>query len=423
MNRQEKSPSDNQANVFVARHPIFDRDRQVVAYELLYREGLENAFAQEDHDGASLHVMVNSMILWGMETLTGGVPAYINVTDRLLKQDYVRMFPRESVFVEILETVTPDKDVIKACETLKSEEYTLVLDDFVFAEKFRPLVELADIIKVDFLETTQEDRLNMMSIMSKYDLRYLAEKVETDAVYQEAVSNGFELFQGFFFCRPNIITRREIPPQNLQYVTLLKEIYRSELNINNIETIIKRDLSLTYKLLKYINSAFFGLRVEVKSIKHALTMLGAREIRKWSSLIYIANMNSDKPHELVIQSLMRAYFCEALGRSLNYQHVDDMFILGMFSLVDAIMDMPLDYILEEIPISPSIKAALLNEQETSHFSHILKLVRAYERGEWSDVSSHASQLNMDETQLPELYQQAIAWASASADAGVQRSGS
>ncbi len=394
---------------FVARQPIFDRQKNIYAYELLYRGGRENKFKESDADAATSKVIVDSFLMLGVDSLTGGNPAFINMTYNLLLEEYVSLLPKENVYVEILENVEPDEHVIHVCKKLKSKGYTIVLDDFEYEEKYIPLIDLADIIKIDFRLSPEEEQRAIIQRFPGRSIQFLAEKVETMEEFQRAAAMGYSLFQGYFFGRPHIVTGQGIPPQLTHYIRLLNEINKPEPNFKDIETIIKKDLSLSYKLLRYINSAFFGLRTKVNSILHALTLLGVMEIRKWASLVFIANMSKNVPEELVVQSVIRARFAESLANPIGQpKRKDDLFLMGLFSLIDAIINQPKSDVLEKLPISDDVKKAILEEEGT--LGTVLNCVIAYERGEWDQVSKLCESLAIDETILPVHYVNAVKWA-------------
>jgi len=392
--------------IFVARQPIFDRKENVYAYELLFRKGTQNYFEGMDGDRATSDVIANSFLTIGMETLTGGRLAFINFTTTLLKNKTALMLPKNIVAIEILENVEPDQEMISACRELKESGYLLVLDDFVFEEKFLPLIELADIIKIDFLLTKGEERVNIVKRLGTRKIKFLAEKVETREDFNQAIQAGYSLFQGYYFCKPFIVAGRNIPPFKLNTLHLLQEINNPEVDFETIEGIIKGDVSLSYNLLKFINSSFFGLKIEINSIKHASVLLGLAEMRKWASIVALQTLGQDKPDELIVNSLVRATFGEALAlKTPLRQEAANVFLMGMFSLMDAFLDCPLTDVLEELPLTSEIKQALLGK--TSQFNPIYNLVKAYEKADWETFSSFAQRAGLDESGISLLYFQAL----------------
>ncbi len=393
---------------FVARQPIFDAEQNVFAYELLFRTGMEDFFNFDDSDQAASSVIVDSFLLFGLETLTGGQKAFINCTREMLVKGYMALLPKEQVVVEILETVEPDEEIIGACLRLKRAGYLLALDDFVYEDKYEPLLELADIIKVDFQATEAAGRKSLVERMAPRGVKLLAEKVESKQEFEQAVEMGYDYFQGYFFSRPQILSGQDVPGYKLNYLRVLQAVNRPEVNLREIENVIKQDVSLTYKLLRYLNSAFFGFRTQIKSIKHALALLGQEEIKKWTSLVAMASMGEDKPPELVINTIIRAVFCEALAPKLRMQGREtDLFFLGMFSLMDAILERSMSSILAEMPIAEDVKVALLGKDNS--FRQVLETVVAYEKGDWGKFSRLAGRLKLHEAVVPEIYLKSVEW--------------
>jgi c-di-GMP-related signal transduction protein len=395
-------------DTFIGRQPIFDTRQQVFGYELLFRSGLNNVFSATDPDQATSKVISDSFFLLGMPTLTGGKRAFINITRDFLLNEYVFLIPKESVVVEILETVEPDREVVAACDKLKRAGYLLAVDDFVYGDKYKPLLETVDFVKIDFLATKGDERKSLIGKCGASGMRFLAEKVETPEEYKEALALGYSHFQGYFFCKPTIISGKDIPAYKLHYLRILQVIHRPEVDFRKIGEIIKQEVSLSFKLLRYINSAYFGLRNKINSIMQALALLGEKEIKKWVSLIALANMGQDKPEELVIQALIRAKFCESLASWGGFaQRAEDLFLMGMFSLVDTILSRPLSEILKEIPIADDIKDALLGEK--NRLFDIYELALLFEKSDWEKLPEKAAGLGIQESRAYQLYLDALKW--------------
>src|SRR5262245_16950807 len=281
-------------DAFVARQPIFDRNCGVFGYELLFRAGSANAYSGNDGDKASSTVISDSLHVHGLESLTAGKKGFINVTRRLLLQDLITVLPSKLTVVELLESITPDPEVIQACRKLRQAGYIVAMDDFVFDPKYAELLHEVDIIKVDFMGTTSEQRSRFAESFKSNGTRLLAEKIESRNEFDEALRLGYALFQGYFFCKPQVVQGKDVPTSQLGYLRFLQQVNAPEINFDNLEQIIKSELSLSYKLLKYLNSASFGLRSKVTSIKQALVLLGVRPLRKWASLMALSSLRSDK---------------------------------------------------------------------------------------------------------------------------------
>ena len=298
---------------FLARQPIFDRNQKVVAYELLFRSGLQNLFPQVDGDQATKQVMADSFLLFGIESLTRQGKAFINFTKNILMQGYAELLPKKQTVIEILETMPAEPEVLEMLATLKNKGYTLALDDYIFQPEHRPFLDLVDIVKVDFRDIPQEKRAALSKGLAAKGIKLLAEKVETQEEYQEALDSGFSYFQGYFFAKPIMVSRKDLPGIKTHYLRIIKEINAPEMSFDKLADLIGKDVSLSYKLLQYSNSAAFRLRAEVTSIKQALARLGEKEVRKWATLVALSDMAKDKPDELIMSSVVRAKFSEQLA--------------------------------------------------------------------------------------------------------------
>jgi c-di-GMP-related signal transduction protein len=395
-------------DVFVARQPIFDKKQKVVAYELLFRNNLNNAYDSIDADKATIDVISNGFLLIGMESLTGGKRAFINFTESLLKSDIATKLPKNQVVIEILENVEVTDEVVRACKILKSKGYILALDDFEFDPKYEPLINIVDIIKVDFKLTKGLERRKIIEKINSKRIKFLAEKVETMEEFEYAIKDGYTYFQGYFFSKPVIMSAKELPSYKSSYNMLLAELSKKEIDFYNLESIIKRDVSLSYKLLKFINSASFGFKTQVDSIIHALTLLGKEDVMKWVYLIALKDIGENKPDELMRTSVIRAKFGEMIAPKIGMKSREsDVFFMGMLSLINAITNLSMEAAISQIPISEDIKMALTGG--TNKFRDVYELITAYEAGEWNSFSTVASKLNFDEKVAPELYIKALEW--------------
>jgi EAL and modified HD-GYP domain-containing signal transduction protein len=395
---------------FIARQPILSRNRGIFAYELLFRSGIENFCGRDDLDHASAS-MFDTTLMFGLRKLTGGRRAFVNCPRDFLLRDYISLFPRDQVVVELLETIEPDDDVVNACRRLKKEGYLLALDDFVDTPEWAPLVALADFIKVDLRATTRVVQRSLAARYAAKGIRMLAEKVETPQEYSRALEMGYSLFQGYFFCRPEILHRRAIPASKLAYLDLLQSVTAREFNMKVIASKIKHEASLTFKLLRYLNSAAFGLRAEIQSIPHALNLLGERELLKWIAIVAVGVLADGKPDELMTVPLVRGRFCELLApHAWMPEHSNDLFLLGLLSVMDAILDQPLAVILGELPVRQEIKEALL--KRSGVYREILDVAIALELADWEKVSGLASSLGILEEEIPALHASAVEWSTA-----------
>ena len=397
-------------DVFVARQPIFDREKVVHAYELLFRSGFENYYNALDDDKATVDVIANSFFVIGFDQLTDGRRAFINFTRNLLTRRVATLLPREAVTVEILEDVEPDGEMVKICKDLKESGYTVAMDDFVSKDVGNPLVQFADIVKVDFMGTEPAERKALCERLSATGVKPLAEKVETEDEFLDAVKWGYEYFQGYFFSKPVIRTGKRLAGNKLTYLQVLYEVNQPGISYDELEKLIKQDLSLTYQLLRFMNSAWFGFRSEIKSVRHALVLLGPKEIKKWFSLIALTNMATDKPEELILRAVARAKIAEGIAPLVGMkEHRSELFLLGMFSLIDAVTDTPMDEIMEKLPLDQQVKQALLGEECV--FKTVYDTILSYERGEWDPFAECAHKLKLEEAAMPGLVSESQQWAS------------
>ena len=394
---------------FIARQPIFDRDQRVFGYELLFRPGEMNSPGEFDPEDATRHVIADVTLLHGLDKLADHRKAFINFTAQTLGGDYFAMLPKDQVVIEILESVEPAEDVLANCLRLKEAGYCLALDDVQVCSRVDDFLDLVDIIKVDFRASTPEERRLLIVRFAPRGLALLAEKVETFEEFQLAKKIGFQYFQGYFFSKPQMIASRDLPAFQANYLRILQAIHRPEMNRQEVERIIKSEPSLCYKLLRYLNSPFFGFRSRISSIRHAVTLLGETQFRCWASLLAVASMAAGKPEELVITSLIRAAWCESLATEFGMAGQEgDLFLLGLFSLIDAMLDQPLPVLLDQLPLSEEIRLGLLLRD--SPFADVLRVVEAYEGGDWEELTTLTSCLGIDEKKIPETYLDALEWA-------------
>lgn len=389
---------------FVARQPILTADEQVFGYELLFRDGIENVFRAHDHDAASRSTLDSSLLL-GLDVLCDKHYAFVNCTRDVLVKDYTALLPPRQTVIEVLESVRPDEAVMDACRRLKQSGYLIALDDFVAGGPRDSLIEIADILKVDVLSTTPQDQA---AIVRRYGSRQrvLAEKVETREDFRAARNRGFLYFQGYFFRRPEVVTARDIPRNLANYLRMLQEVSRSELDLKVIEKLVKSEVSLCYRLLRYLNSARFCFGNEIHSVRHALTMLGEREIRRWVQLVATMGAGQSKSSELVLSALARGRFCELLTPKVAHGGCD-LFLMGLMSLMDVILEVPMPEVLERVPLDYPIKNVILGHP--SHLRAIFRLMLAQESGEWPAASELARLLHLSQEEVADAYWQAMAW--------------
>ncbi|NLJ77829.1 MAG: HDOD domain-containing protein [Tissierellia bacterium] len=394
--------------VFLARQPIFDLNKNVIGYEILYRDGLINRFDSEDGDKASKEVIFNTFQTFGIDNLTDGKPVFINFTEELINEEIATLFPKDFLVVEILEDVLPSDEVMENSRFLKKMGYRIALDDFIYSPEYEKLIELADIIKIDFLASNREQIRRICHGLKDQDIELLAEKVETREDFEFALDLGFSLFQGYFFSEPEIVASKKLQPIKATYLQLLNEVNKMDIDFDNISELISMDLALTYNLLKLVNSTAFGFKYGIRSVKHAVVALGEREIRKWTYLIVVSIMGQDEPEELIRLSLIRGRFMEMISMNTRYdRHAGDLFLIGLFSLLEAILRRPIADILDELKAPDMVRDTLIYGEGQA--GNIYKMALAYERGNWDEVLKYSEDLDIDPIDVPNGYITALMW--------------
>lgn len=402
---------ENDVDVFVARQPILDRDLRLYGYELLYRSSITNAYSGINHTLASLQVLSNSFFTLDTGEVAASRPAFINFTRDLLLNEAACVVSPRSVVIEVLENIRVDTEVLDACRRLRERGYLLAADDVSHADQSAPLLDLVDFIKVDFRAASAASQETIIRKYAPRNTRMLAEKVETRAEFERARQMGYAFFQGYFFARPVVLKGKEIPGFKLNYLRILSEIQRTEIEFYQLERLIRQEVSVTYKLLRYVNSALFAQRSTIDSIRRALVILGETEIRKWFSIVLLMHLAIDKPDALVMHCMIRAGFCESLAQLSGMgSRKSELFLLGMFSLLDVMIDRPLRETLSEICLSQDIRDTLLNDRPpTDQIGTIYHLVRAYERGDWPQVLEDAARLRLENQEIRQAYITAVSW--------------
>lgn len=397
--------------VFVGRQPILNVRKEVVAYELLYRSSRENRFDAAGSSSASSNVIANALLTFGLDRLVGNRRAFINSDSALLTDGFVTMLPRNRVVIEILESVVETDELVRACRDLKDKGYTLALDDFVCETGHERLLELADILKVDFRATDRQSQERLAGAYRARGITMLAEKVETPEEFDLSLQAGYQLFQGYFFSRPRIVTSHEIPGFKLNYLRILEETNRPDLDFDRLEEILKPEPSMVHRLLRYVNSAAFGLHGEVRSIRHALALLGEQEIRRWAVLAAFAGLAEDKPRELIVAAVVRGRVCERLAAEAGLgQRGSEMFLMGMFSLADAILERSMEDVFSCILLVADVRETLLHARRAPvRIRLLLDLAIALEHADWPAMETAAATLGLPIHALRDVYLEALEW--------------
>jgi c-di-GMP-related signal transduction protein len=397
--------------VFVARQAIFDRENQVYAYELLYRsDEITNQFDGTEPASATAQVVANSLLSVGVENMLSGKKAFVNFDRTLLIGGFQAILPPDSLVIEILETVEPDSDVLDACGKLTREGYSIALDDFVADARGEAFTRFANMIKVDMRTTPRPEQERLISTYHPRGIAMIAEKVETREEFEWAQNAGYQFFQGFFFAQPVVVRGRHIPAAKLACLRLLSEMQSSDMDFERVEKVISEDVALSFKLLRYANSALFARKTEIHTIHHGLVMLGEPGIRQWAALAALPVLAKDKPSELIIHSLMRARFCDRLSQLAGVSIHELGFLMGLFSLLDALLDLPLAEALMQVNLAPELQGALLGTAGSDDvFRNVFDLVGRYEAADWDAVVKLAAHLNVRGSEVAEAYAASALW--------------
>jgi len=392
-------------NILLARQPIYDSTLDVTAYELLFRPPAGWVW---DGDVATSQLVVNAFAEIGIEKATDNKRAFINFTRQWLLSP--PPFDPQLVVIEILESVEPDADVVRSVAQLKRSGYTIALDDFVFAPQWRPLLELADIVKIDVLQHDDAALKTLTGQLREYPLQLLAEKVETYSVFEHCKSLGFQMFQGYFLCRPQNIHGESIPSNKMVVMQLLAEVQDPDVDLGGLEKLISHDISLSTKLLRICNSARYATRTRIDSIRKAMVMIGLQELKQWASIIALSRM-TDKPNELITLTLTRARMMELLAHSTAVNNRDIYFTVGMFSFIDAFFDQSKETILRSLPFNEEVNRALLHYEGVP--GKMLQAVAAHEQGHWDQINWQTLEaMGISQDVFENAYIEALQWAAA-----------
>jgi c-di-GMP-related signal transduction protein len=397
--------------LFVARQPIFDLNTKVVAYEMLYRSGSTNSFDDANGDVATSKVI--NAVFYSPEgaQLLNQKTAFVNFPQSLLLNEAALAIPPSKAVIEILETVEPTPEIVSACKRLRTKNYKLALDDIADSEKEHPLAEFANYIKVDFLQASRDECARIAKRYKKSH-NLIAEKVETEDDFRWAVGHGFSYFQGYFFAKPVTSSVSDIPGFKLNFLEILRRILEPEMNFQELAALIKREASLSYKLLRAANSALYGTRQPARTVEHAMMRVGENEIRKLLSVIVMIDLASDTPNEVMISALLRARFAEVLafGAGLG-SRAGELFTLGLFSRLDIMVGQPIKDLISGIELSEDVRGALLNPGTSGNaISKLWSTVLAYETGNWDEASPLIGEIKLHPEIVRSQYSTAVHWA-------------
>lgn len=399
--------------IFVARQPIFDINHKIYGYELLFRKSFDNHSAESNDDSATADVLVNSFLNFDLGELTNHTFCFINFTENLLLNGTPENFPPSKLVIEILETVYPTEEIISACQKYKALGYKIALDDYqlnIQNKNSFKILPFVDLIKVDFRTTGKQIRKQMLILKDFFSIQFLAEKIETEEEYLEACAEGFDYFQGYYFQKPVVLSRKDIPTFFHNYMLLIEETKKPEPDIDYLTRIIESDLSFSFKLLKLINN-HYRRNFKIESIKQAIMILGLKEFRRWLYILSIRDASGQKDpiiENLIHNSLIRGKFCETIAKKIKLREEPaSYFLTGLFSLIDEILQTPMTTLVKTLPLKDEIIDALLGKENQFYF--VLTLIIAIEKTNLDQISKLAEKMNIADKAITESYLEAIKW--------------
>lgn len=391
-------------NILLARQPIYNRDLEVHAYELLFRAPNQPDW-EWDGDVATSQLVVNAFAEIGIDKVTDNKSAFINFTQKWLISP--PPFDARYVTIEVLEDVEPNEEIISGIKTMSQKGFTIALDDFEYDDKWIPILEIADIVKIDVLTLKDAELESTIEKLKPYNVKLLAEKVEDHDAFDKCKALGFELFQGFFLSKPQNVHGDVLPSNKVVVMRLLSELQNPNVTTESLEQIISNDISLTTKMLRICNSAQFAVVKKIDSIKRAVVLIGLQALKQWSSIIALSRM-ADKPSELINQALLRAKMMEKLAEVSNADNKEMHFTVGMFSLIDSFFDQPKETVLKNLPFDDSINSALLSYE--GNMGILLKTIVALEQADWNSIDwPFLQSLDINEEQFEKAYIDALVW--------------
>lgn len=393
---------------YVARQAILNKNKELYAYELLFRNGEKNCFPDISPDEATSKILTENHLDLGLEEISAGKPVFINFHQDTLLHRFPMSLDPEKVVIEVLETVEPTQELVLACKAIKDLGYTLALDDYDFDPKWDVLLPYTDIIKVDIVECDEQTLTDNIGRYVGSKIKLIAEKIETTQDFEKYRDMGFDYFQGYFFAKPEIIKQKKLPTSKLSLIELVNASSSVEFDSKKISNIIERDVSLSYKLLRFINNPLVNKYHKICNLHHAINYMGQTEVKKFISLLTLANLGDDKPIELIHLSLVRAKFCELIGQvKLRADNPHTAFLVGLFSLLDALLDQTMPVIVEKLPVNEDIKSALCGDE--SELRQFLALIMAFEAGNWNEIDIIAKRLSIDLEKTQALYNESLKW--------------
>jgi EAL and modified HD-GYP domain-containing signal transduction protein len=399
------APSQPKHDIFVGRQPIYGRRLELYAYELLYRGGDVDYADFSEGDKATSQVLLNTFTEFGLERIVGGHLAFINLTRGFIVGEYPLPVPRTQVVLEVLEDIAPDEEVLRGLEDLRRRGFKIALDDFVYRRELEPILALADIVKVDVLGLEEEALRARFQQLKPLGIKLLAEKIETRETFERCRDMGFDFFQGYFLAKPNVVSGASIPASSLNLLRLMAEFQNPDHDIDRITAIVSQDVAFSYKLLRHINTAIYGMPRRIESLKETVTYLGLSTVKNLACLFLLSN-GGHHPHELLVTAMMRAKMCENLAHAGDAEGAAGFFTVGLFSTLDALLGLPMERVVAKLPLGEDLVRALT--ERTGPKAEALSCTLAYERGDWGAVEC----FGLSRAAIRTAFLEAVAWVEA-----------
>jgi EAL and modified HD-GYP domain-containing signal transduction protein len=390
----------------VARQGIYNAAREVLAYELLYRR-TESATAAELLDGtqATLQVIVNSVLEIGLDRLSGALPVHVNYPTELLVSGLLLPIPAQRVVIEVVNGVRGESAVLQGLALMRERGHRIALDDFSPQLTDPTLLDCADTVKLDAGQFAGEDSAEVVAGLKGRGLRLIAQRVETGAQFDRCLALGFDAFQGYFLQHPQTFSAQPIASSRLRTLRLIAVLQSDDSSISDIEALISEDVSLSYRLLRCINSSYFGFDKKIESMRQAIMILGFEKLRQLSALIALRQIE-DRPQSVFLDAVTRARMCEKLGTLRSVRHPAALFITGLFSTLDALTGIPMRELLQELPLTDAVARALTSQE--GEFGAVLREAIAFERGAWNASAFRG----LTPAVVQATYLEAVSWAEA-----------
>lgn len=394
---------------YVARQPILNRNKNTLGYELLFRDGERNAYpAHIESNRATYRLIVENFLSVGLNPSIPSSRCFVNFPYQSLIRRLPLSLPKDKVVVEILETCTPTDELLEAVKELYQAGYMIALDDFTSTPEWERFLRYTHIVKLDIMQMGLDEACDLVRAHQGKKFSFLAERVETEQEFQQAKEAGFKFFQGYFFSKPEIIKTKYISPEQVIAMELFQEVCKPDVDFQRVESIVAKDIALSYKLLRLVNTMSPRLEVTISSFRQALVYLGQDKLKMFVSLAVASYVSDKKPKELYGLSLQRAQFCQRMSRYQAFEgHQEQAFMIGLFSLLDALLDLSLENLVEQLPLCKSIKVALLRRE--GPYGTLLALEESFEHADWQQIDEHCANLGLNVEQVKTELTEARRW--------------